>query len=179
MRIHLTSALAALALATALPAGAQETDNEYVGTRAAGNIVNRAGENIGSVSVAETESGLVLVTVQAIDIEPGTHGVHLHETGVCEGDFTSAGGHIAGDAQHGLIEGGAHPGDLPNAYVGDDGELAMQAFNSRITVESMLDADGSALIIHAGPDDYVSQPAGASGDRVACAVIDVVPAALE
>jgi Cu-Zn family superoxide dismutase len=177
MPIDPKTLLAALLLAA--PAAAQETDNEYVGARAVGNIVNLAGENIGSVVAAETESGLVLITIQAIDLDPGTHGVHIHETGSCADEFAAAGGHIADGMEHGLIDGGPHPGDLPNGFVGDDGVLSMQAFNSRLTVASLLEGDGSALIIHADLDDYISQPGGSSGDRVACAVLDSIPAALD
>ncbi|MEM7488176.1 MAG: superoxide dismutase family protein [Pseudomonadota bacterium] len=170
-------ALALLALAA--PAFADGHD-EFAGTRLAGNIVDLAGETIGSVTAVETESGIVLITIQATGLEPGTHGVHLHETGACDGDFASAGGHIAGDANHGLVAGGPHPGDLPNGFVGTDGELAMQAFNDRISVTAdLLDADGAALIVHSSADDHVSQPAGAAGDRVACAILDAVPAAEE
>ena len=105
-------------------------------------------------------------------IAPGIHGVRLHETGICEGDFSSAGGHIAGDAQHGLVEGGDHPGDLPNAHVGEDGMLAMEAFKTNLSIEGdLMDDDGAAFIIHAQADDYESQPAGDAGDRVACAVL--------
>ncbi|KIT14669.1 superoxide dismutase family protein [Jannaschia aquimarina] len=149
----------------------------HVGARVTGDIQNREGEIIGSTSIFETASGIVRIIVTANGISPGTHGVHLHEVGECEGDFTSAGGHIAGDANHGLVEGGPHPGDLPNAYVQDDGALAMEAFAvASLSVEEHLrDPDGAALIIHAGPDDYESQPSGAAGDRVACAVLNLMP----
>lgn len=157
-------------LATSLAAPAFA--DAHVGERVTGTIVDRDGDKIGSVSVFETESGIVRVNVQAIEITPGAHGVHLHETGECEGDFTSAGGHIPGSANHGLVEGGNHPGDLPNGFVGEDGELSMEAFKTNLSVEEhLLDADGAALIIHEGPDDYESQPSGAAGSRVACAVL--------
>lgn len=170
--------LPALSLALALPGGAL-ADGHVTGSLA-GEIVSADGAQIGSVSVLETASGVIRIVIQAIDIEPGTHGVHLHETGLCEGDFSSAGDHIAGGAEHGLVAGGPHPGDLPNAYVGGDGELSMEAFAvAGLTMDMLMDADGSALIIHANADDYVSQPAGAAGSHVACAVLDAVPAAQE
>lgn len=163
-------ALLPLAFATLAAPAFAET---MVGTRYAGEIMNRDGETIGSVTVFDTQSGVVRVTVAAAGVPMGGHGLHLHETGVCEGDFTSAGGHIPGDAQHGLVEGGAHPGDLPNAFVEEDGALNYEAFNERLDVDSRLgDADGAAFVIHAGPDDYESQPAGNSGDRIACAVLE-------
>ncbi|MCK0167096.1 superoxide dismutase family protein [Jannaschia sp. S6380] len=159
-----------LALPLALIAGPALAD-AHVGPRLTGTILNPAGENIGSVSLFDTASGVIRVNVQATGLSAGGHGVHLHETGLCEGDFSSAGGHIAGDANHGLVEGGPHPGDLPNGFVEEDGVLSMEALTDRITMDVLMDGDGSALIIHSGPDDYESQPAGDAGDRVACAVL--------
>lgn len=169
-------------LALASPALAQSTAVTEDAPRMTGEIVSPDGEALGSVSVFETESGIIRVNVQATGMEPGPHGVHLHETGTCDGDFSSAGGHIAGDAEHGLVAGGPHPGDLPNAIVEEDGVLSMEAFAvAALTPDMLTDEDGAALIVHSGPDDYMSQPSGESGDRVACAVLsdepvsDVVP----
>ncbi len=166
MRNTTIAALVALAAGTA---GAQET----MTPNAVARLADRDGNEVGSASFYETESGMLYVVVQATGIEEGIHGVHVHETGDCSADdFTSAGGHLAGDSQHGvLVEGGPHPGDLPNAHVQNDGVLAMESFNPSLTMDMMMDGDGSAVIIHAGADDYVSQPAGNSGDRVACGVI--------
>ena len=167
---RLTLALPLLALAA--PALAQSD----VGPRLTGEIMSPDGGNVGSVSIFETESGVMRINVQATGLEPGAHGVHLHETGTCDGDFSSAGGHIAGDAQHGLVSGGPHPGDLPNAIVQEDGVLSMEAFTvAALTPDMLTDEDGAALIVHSGPDDYVSQPSGDSGDRVACAVLSTEP----
>ena len=70
------------------------------------------------------------------------------------------------------MEGGPHPGDLPNAHVQDDGMLAVEVFSGGFDIaEHLMDADGSAFIIHAGADDYESQPSGDAGGRVACAVL--------
>ena len=137
------------------------------------DIVNGAGETIGSIEIMATPSGMNHITVTAEGIEPGVHGIHLHETGLCEGDFSSAGGHIAGDAEHGVhVEGGPHPGDLPNAHVQEDGMLAVEVFSDEFEIaEHLMDADGSAFIIHAGADDYESQPSGDAGGRVGCAVL--------
>ena len=137
------------------------------------DIVNGEGETIGSIEIMAAPSGMNHIVVTAEGIEPGVHGIHLHETGLCEGDFSSAGGHIAGDAQHGvMVEGGPHPGDLPNAHVQEDGVLAVEVFSDAFTIEEhLMDADGSAFIIHAGADDYESQPSGDAGGRVGCAVL--------
>ena len=68
--------------------------------------------------------------------------------------------------------GGPHPGDLPNVHIQADGVIAVEYFTDRITVADLLDADGSAFVIHSDADDYASQPSGAAGDRLACAVIE-------
>jgi Cu-Zn family superoxide dismutase len=158
----------------ALLAGSAAADTHESGATA--TLMDREGNQIGTAELHMTASGLTHVIVQAEGIAAGVHGVHVHETGDCSAaDFTSAGGHLAGDAQHGvLVEGGPHPGDLPNAHVQEDGMLAIEAFNDRLmlTEEMVFDADGSALVIHAGADDYESQPAGDAGDRVACGVIE-------
>lgn len=173
MRLTRFLAIAALPALFATPLLA----DDHVGARVTGDLTNPGGEIVGSVSVFETASGIVRIIVQATDLTPGTHGVHLHETGSCEDGFAAAGGHIADGMEHGLVAGGPHPGDLPNGFVGDDGVLSMEAFNTSISVaDHLMDADGAALIIHSGPDDYESQPSGASGDRVACAVLDAVDA---
>lgn len=145
----------------------------HVGPRMVGALVTPGGTQVGSVSIFETASGVVRVNIQATQMTEGPHGVHLHEVGDCGDGGKAAGGHIAGDADHGLVEGGPHPGDLPNGFVQADGVLAMEALTDRIDVTAdLMDADGSALVIHAGPDDYTSQPSGASGDRIACAVLE-------
>ena len=161
------TAIAALLL-TAAPAFA----DSHVMERMTGTIIDRDGNNIGSVSVFESAAGPVRVTVAASPIPAGAHGIHLHETGACEGDFSSAGGHIADGMEHGLVEGGPHPGDMPNGFVEVEA-LNYEAFNANISVaDHLMDADGTALIVHSGPDDYESQPSGDAGDRIACAVLE-------
>lgn len=167
------SILTALALcaATAAPA----LDSEHVEDRMTGTVVDRDGNQIGSVSVSETASGIVLVRVTATPLPSGAHGIHLHEVGACEGDFSSAGGHIAGDAGHGLVEDGTHPGDMPNGFVEVEA-LNYEALNERIAFQDHLrDDDGAALIIHSSPDDYMTQPSGDAGGRIACAVLTDAP----
>ncbi len=164
-------------LAATLLAAAPALADTATGIRFAGELVDRDGANAGSVSIFATESGVVRVNVSATGLAPGGHGIHVHETGLCEGDFTSAGGHLAGGMEHGLVEGGPHPGDLPNGFVEEDGALNYEAFNERLVLDAMLgDDDGAALIIHSEPDDYESQPSGDAGDRVLCAVLELEPA---
>jgi Cu-Zn family superoxide dismutase len=114
--------------------------------------------------------------VRVSGLEPGEHGVHIHETGQCGADFAAAGGHFNPTGRgHGFsTAGGAHGGDLPNIFVGADGTAAAHFLNDRVTLtdgpNSLFDADGAALIVHAKADTY-GEDAGA-GSRVACGVIE-------
>ena len=126
------------------------------------------GRVIGAVVVAA--DGAMTVRVAAGGLAPGMHGLHLHAVGLCTGPgFASAGGHLnPGGKQHGRDNPlGAHLGDLPNVKVGTDGGTAWIAPLGG----ELDDADGTALVLHAKPDDYRTDPSGASGDRVACAVV--------
>ncbi len=145
---------------------------------ATAEVAARDGTVSGTARFAATPSGETHITIRLEGIPEGIHGVHVHETGDCSAaDFTSAGGHLAGDRAHGVLtEGGPHPGDLPNATVGSDQRLEIEVFSAMLTLGSdgegaMLDGDGAALVVHADPDDYQSQPSGAAGDRIACGVI--------
>lgn len=167
--MRLTLFAAAAAFLPALPLAAQDMARDM----AAADVINRDGASIGTVTLTAQPSGTTLVELELDPVPSGTHAVHLHETGDCSADdFTSAGGHIAGDMQHGIsVNDGPHPGDLPNVTVGDDGTLMADFFNPHLSIEEMiLDEDGAAFIMHAGADDYTSQPAGAAGERIACGV---------
>lgn len=139
-------------------------------------LIDRQGQRIGTAVFQQTPNGL-LISVTAEGLPPGEHGFHIHETGTCDPatGFSSAGGHFAPAANpHGFeVEGGPHAGDMANQFVGPDGKLRAHVFNPRVTLgeASLTDSDGSALVIHAGADDYHSQPSGDAGDRIACAVI--------
>ncbi|URD61267.1 superoxide dismutase family protein [Sphingomonas sp. KRR8] len=134
------------------------------------------GKDVGNVSVRE-ENGGVILTVSAMNMKPGKYGMHIHAVGKCEGPkFESAGGHWNPDnKQHGTQNPkGSHAGDLPNLDIGPAGSggttIKLQAA-LRSGMTPIIDKDGAALIIHAGPDDMKTDPSGNSGDRVACAVI--------
>lgn len=109
----------------------------------------------------------------------GTHAIHVHEVGVCEGDFESAGGHLAPKRKtHGFLrEGGPHAGDLPNLFVPASGELVVDLTAHALSLSdgTLYDADGAALVIHERGDDYRSDPSGASGARIACGRIELAP----
>ena len=159
--------LAPLAIATLLPLAA-------TADIAAGAIFDADGAEIGTIRIVDEPSGMTSIMIEASGFDEGVRGVHLHETGTCEApDFESAGGHIAGDMMHGVsVDGGPHPGDLPNAHVGADGMIMVEYFTDQITAADLLDDDGSAFIVHSGADDYESQPSGDAGGRLACAVIE-------
>lgn len=155
------------------PENAMGTD----GQGGTGGLIAGDGTELGNVSVQATASGHALVVINAEGFREGVYAVHLHQVGACDGpDFESAGEHIGGTDEHGVMtDTGPHHGDLPNAHVGSDEQLAMEAFAISLGLDEVFDEDGSALIVHANPDDYTTQPGGNSGDRIACAVIEVAP----
>jgi superoxide dismutase, Cu-Zn family len=132
---------------------------------------------VGEVKLTDTPGGLLLQgRIQGLD--PGPHAMHLHAVGRCEPPFDSAGGHFNPFGKiHGYFnEGGAHAGDMPNLHVPESGTLEFELLAANVTLrvgqsDPLLDQDGAALVIHAGPDDYKTDPAGASGSRLACGVI--------
>ena len=130
------------------------------------------GTQVGTVT-ATTMDGGVHVMLTAQGMPPGIHGVHLHMVGRCEGpDFTSAGPHWnPGAAKHGTMHGVGHAGDLPNMTVAADGSGKLDAHASSGSFADLLDADGGAIVVHAGPDDMMTDPAGNSGARIACGVL--------
>ncbi len=142
-------------------------------------ILGPQGQAMGSATLTEGPRG-VLVRVEAKGLTPGWHGLHFHEKADCSSaDFKSAGGHMhdAMPVAHGLLNPAANEtGDLPNLFAGADGVANAEVFSTLVSLGAegrgrLLDADGSALVIHASPDDHLTQPIGGAGARVACAVI--------
>jgi Cu-Zn family superoxide dismutase len=195
--MRFTAMTGAVAFATALAACSGGTDtandtetdaiygNEPVNGMAAGNMMMAGGTAVamlktadgadaGTATVTGADGGLH-VTVNATGLPEGTHGVHIHMTGQCEGPtFASAGGHWnPTDAHHGvdnLESPKPHMGDLPNMEVGGDGTGALDATIEGATMAGLMDADGAAFVVHAKADDLKSDPSGNSGDRIACGV---------
>jgi len=144
---------------------------------ASAEVVGTQGNTIGQATFTQGPTG-VLIRVDVIpgSLAPGWHGLHLHEKGDCSdvGTFKLSGGHQGKhDGAHGLLNPdlGPEPGDLPNAWVAADGSAGYEAFSTLFELAPAVDADGLALLIHAGPDDQMSQPIGGAGDRVACGVV--------
>ncbi|MGO9830288.1 MAG: superoxide dismutase family protein [Myxococcaceae bacterium] len=134
------------------------------------------GKVVGNVVLVETPHGL-LVRGSLSGLPQGIHAIHFHETGKCEPPFKSSGGHFNPTHRaHGMLDpAGLHAGDLPNLDIPKNGKLDFEFFAPGLTLtegpSAVLDADGTALVIHANADDYKSQPAGNAGDRIACGVI--------
>jgi Cu-Zn family superoxide dismutase len=191
----------AITLVVAGCAGSDEEPTEPAGQDVAAadsgeltaRLVDAEGAEVGTVTLSEAESG-TRVSVEAAGLPPGFHGFHIHAVGVCEpdsvspsdpsmtGDFLSAGGHLgAGEAEH-----GRHAGDLPSLYISQSGAGNLTAVTDAFTVADLTDDDGSAVMVHAGPDNFANiperyAPAGAdpmtratgdAGGRIACGPVE-------
>jgi Cu-Zn family superoxide dismutase len=166
----LRAIIAAAGIVAAAGASGQET------ATATATLVGPDGAELGTATFTETPHG-VLVTAELSGFPAGVHGFHLHDVGSCAPDFSQAGGHYnPAGAEHGFLsEGGPHAGDMPNIHVPESGALTIEVMNTYVSFEGenpIFDADGTTLMIHAGADDYSGQPAGNSGDRIACGVIE-------
>lgn len=148
-----------------------------LGEHASAEIKLRDGTTAGTVRLVETMAG-VLMTVKLKNVPPGSHGFHVHDTGTCEGDFSSAGAiYNPLGAKHGFLnDEGPMAGDLTNLIVAQNGEveaelLAPFIMLSRGSEEALFDGNGSALVVFEKSDDYLTDPEGDAGDRIACGVI--------
>ncbi|MCL2590377.1 MAG: superoxide dismutase family protein [Betaproteobacteria bacterium] len=128
----------------------------------------------GNVIFKQEKNGSVRVIAEVSGLTPGSHGFHIHDKGDCSApDATSAGGHFNPfQTPHGKAnEGTHHAGDLPSLEANAGGNAKLNAVLNSITLTGDHTIVGRGLIVHAAPDDYVSQPTGNAGARVACAVI--------
>lgn len=145
--------------------------------QASAELIDPAGNIVGQAKFTEDATGMLHVNVHVHGIPAGRHGIHLHAVASCTPDFTAAGGHHNPlGHEHGLNNPlGAHAGDLPNLTVNGAGVGKLTGVSDRATISAgpvtLFDTDGSAVIIHAGEDDQVTNPTGNSGGRIACGVI--------
>ena len=169
-----------LALTTILIAGCNDAQQSPENAPLQFDLINTQNVKIGDLYLTSLDNDSVQVRVEAVSISPGAHGIHLHENGSCETpDFKSAGGHINPmQKAHGLDNpDGPDNADMPNAIADADGMVKFEYINERVSFvgtvgkPALFDESGSALVIHADPDDGVSQPIGGAGPRIACAVI--------
>ena len=160
--------------------GAETTEPKGTAT-----IVDAKGQTVGTAILTEGPDG-VAIAVSVSNLPPGKHGIHIHAAGRCDPpDFQTAGGHFNPfGKEHGLENPeGPHAGDLPVLDVGPDGKGKLEAKVGGLTLaneglSSRLGPNGTAVVIHAGPDDDVTDPAGGSGARIACGVIKLEGAAM-
>jgi superoxide dismutase, Cu-Zn family len=139
-------------------------------------LKDKDGKEVGKVDFTDTPSG-VLMRLDLTAVPPGEHALHLHTVGKCEPpDFKSAGGHFNPDeTKHGLLsDEGPHAGDLPNIYVPESGKITIEVLAPLVSLSgerALLDDDGTAIVIHDGADDALTDPAGNAGVRIACGVV--------
>jgi superoxide dismutase, Cu-Zn family len=177
MKLTLTRKITALVLAAMLVLTITAASANAGASQASAELRDAAGNVIGFAQFTEDATGQVHVTVHVKGLTPGLHGIHLHAVGSCSPTFAAAGGHHNPlSHQHGLDNPlGAHGGDLPNLIVNSAGVGHLKAVTDRATLSpgasTLFDADGSALVIHADPDDQMTDPTGNSGGRIACGSI--------
>jgi superoxide dismutase, Cu-Zn family len=183
------AAVAVVGGAVSADAGTGGDDGQHDGSTEVVTLYGVSGERVGLVKLREND-GRIVVSGWARGLTPGFHGFHIHSVGLCEADaatgpFTTAAGHYAGA----LPNHGAHAGDMPSLLVTSEGRAWAKFMTDRFTLAELRDTDGSAVMVHAGPDNFANIPTrytvagvpgpdattlatGDAGLRVACGVID-------
>jgi Cu-Zn family superoxide dismutase len=157
------------------PAGPAAAPPVALPIQATATVFDLAGTTIGTVSFSDTPAGLLVIgSVSGLGL--GVHGTHLHTIGKCEPPFTTAGGHFnPTGAKHGFRNpAGHHAGDMPNVVARPAGPDGFQFLVPGVTLTGsggLIDADGASIVFHSAADDFITDPSGASGGRLACGVI--------
>ena len=141
-------------------------------------LKDKDNKDVGSAILTQTPAG-VLIALSVKGLPAGEHAFHIHGVGKCEPPFMSAGGHFNPDKKkHGMMAvDGSHAGDMPNLHIPADGGLVVEVLNGAVTLEkgkanSLFGPEGTALIVHAGKDDYKTDPTGEAGGRIACGLVE-------
>lgn len=141
------------------------------------SLKDNKGQDVGHAMLSPAKDGGVTIALSLKNLTAGQKALHFHQVSKCEGDFTSAGPHFNPTGkEHGLKNpDGHHAGDMPNITVAAGGTLETSVTNTNVTLGagaiSLFANGGTALVIHAGADDLVSDPAGKAGARIACGVV--------
>ena len=147
-------------------------------------ISNVNGATVGTAQLSQDAAGVVTVDIASLALPAGTHGIHFHDAGICQGGstaFSTAGAHYNPlGREHGLENpNGPHAGDAPNVVIPASGVGAVSFSTTRVSLTagsiSLLDGNGSAIVVHANADDQHTQPSGNSGARIACGVVQSIP----
>jgi Cu-Zn family superoxide dismutase len=145
--------------------------------RGTASMHDASGRSVGVLNLEQSGAGVRIVG-DLTGLPAGTHGIHFHQTGRCDGPaFTTAGAHFNPySRKHGLENpDGPHAGDMPNVVTPAQGSVLVEMLSPRVTLDdaatTVFDADGTSLVIHAAPDDQRTDPSGNSGARIACGVI--------
>lgn len=154
-------------------------------------FIDIKGNDVGTATLTQAANG-TLINLDLHNLPAGEHALHFHQKGDCtpvqngmttdpKNYFINTGDHLNPHKHdHGFMQAkGPHAGDIPNIIIPEGGALKTQAINERVSINpgenqnlaTLLDEDGAAIIIHEGADDYTSQPSGAAGNRIACAVL--------
>lgn len=192
---------AIIAVLLSLEKALAQAESASGGAKAHAMIKNAQGKTVGEATLTQMPHG-VLIHAEFNGLPPGPHGFHIHAVGKCEPpDFMSAGGHFNPTShKHGYnAAAGPHAGDLPNLIAGPDGKATVEVWASEVSLgedrvasgttspgsaasggarqasagsNSLFGQAGTSVVVHVRADDYTSDPAGNSGDRIACGVIE-------
>jgi superoxide dismutase, Cu-Zn family len=184
--LAMVAALASVALAAGIGVALATGGDDRSGRRAVAALNDANRQKVG-VAVFKERHGEVEVSAEVWRVAPGFHGFHVHATGECVPPFTTAGGHY----NPGSVPHGDHAGDMPSLLVNQDGTAELEFETDRFTLRDLFDADGSAVIVHAGRDNFANIPTryhshtydtfgpdtdtlatGDAGTRAACGVVE-------